>query len=465
MNTTHPPVCVPPYPTPQAGRAALAALIRNHSLLSALEALHAHMGDIFRLSLPNFRPVVLVGPEANRFVLVEARDRLLWRSDSDPVARLLRRGMLVQDGEAHDRLRSMMSPAFHRTMLDRYTGIIWECTAQACARWRSQATLDMLIEMRRITLQTLMQCLFDVNITPHLGRLWKPILHTLRYISPGPWLIWPGMPRPWYNSHIQRLDRYLYRLIASRRANSAHTRDDLLSIMVADQTMDDDLIRDQLLTMLIAGHDTSTALLSWALYLLGQHPAVLRRAQQEVHRELAGHGQDQAPTREQLSRLALLTQVINEALRLYPPIHTGNRRAGADLQFGQYYIPAGTRITFSIYLMHRHPMYWPRPHSFEPERFASSNRAHTAPYTFLPFGGGPRNCIGSGFAMLEARIVLAYILLHFELEPLSLPPGSVLKLKHAGAGHMGRPIHPHLGATLEPSPGVFMRVRRLDTGS
>jgi cytochrome P450 len=232
------------------------------------------------------------------------------------------------------------------------------------------------------------------------------------------------------------MDETLYRLIALRRKVGGGGQD-LLGLLVSTPGMEDGLIRDQLLTMLIAGHDTSTALLGWALYLLGKHPEAMEKATAEADAVL---GTD-PPTIESVACLDYLEKVMLEALRLYPPIHLGQRRAAQDLEFQGYRIPAGQRVVYSIYLTHRMPLYWPEPARFDPERFSPENARQRPHYTYLPFGGGPRNCIGLAFAQVEVKVVLARLLQRFELR---LEP---------------RKIHPHMGATLEPRPGVWMTVR------
>jgi cytochrome P450 len=201
--------------------------------------------------------------------------------------------------------------------------------------------------------------------------------------------------------------------------------------------MDDDLIRDQLLTMLIAGHDTSTALFAWTLYLLGEHPDAMRRVQEEVATVLDGA----APAPEHLNQLHYIELVTREALRLYPPIHIGNRKAIEDVHLEEGTIPVGSRVMYSIYLSHRDPAHWENPAGFDPERF---DRQPAMPaFTYVPFGGGPRNCIGATFAQIEANVVMARL---FQRVRLDLLPG--------------QKIHAHMGATLEPRPGVKMTVSK-----
>lgn len=300
----------------------------------------------------------------------------------------------------------------------------------------------MLVEMRRVALLILMGTLFGVEFQHDMGRLWRPILRSISYISPGFWVLWPRLPRWGYKRPLQNLNQYLYQVISSRRSSPGDS-DDWLTHLI-NNGLSDDLIRDQMLTMLIAGHDTSTALLAWSLYLLGRHPASLKLAQSEVDSILG----QQPPQADKLKDLDYLDQVIKESLRLYPPIHVGNRLVESAIEARGHVIPANTRVMYSIFLSHRDAALWPDADHFRPERFDRSKRSTQAPLTYVPFGGGPRNCIGAVFAQIEAKVILARILQSFHLELVS------------------QKIRPYMGATLEPRPGVHMRVtrRRLSNG-
>ena len=173
-----------PFPSGQSGRHALRALLGARSPLAALQAMHQDLGDVFRLPLPGFSPVVLVGPEAARFVLVEARGELRWRNDADPVTRLLRHGLLVEDGESHDALRRLMLPALHKRMLAGYVESMWQAAAQVSATWGDSTPRDMLVAARRMTLLILMEALYAVDFAPDLDRLWQPILAQLGISRP-----------------------------------------------------------------------------------------------------------------------------------------------------------------------------------------------------------------------------------------------------------------------------------------
>jgi cytochrome P450 len=294
----------------------------------------------------------------------------------------------------------------------------------------------MLIEMRRVALLILVGTLFRVDFMSDIDNLWSSILTMLKHISPGLWMFWANAPTGNAAPALHAVDQYLYDIIKERR-EEYDGGEDLLSGLIASG-MDDGLIRDQLLTMFIAGHDTSTALLAWTLYLLGKHPSVSARVRDEVDANLKG----EPHSIENTAQLRYLQCVIDETLRMYPPIHLGTRRILSDLQFQGYDLPEGKRANYSIYLTQRNPSYWPDPGVFNPARFLPENERGRQPYTYLPFGGGPRNCIGAAFAQVEAKIVIARLIQAFDF---TLDPTRV---------------HVYMGATLEPRPGVKMMVKR-----
>ncbi|MBK8823552.1 MAG: cytochrome P450 [Anaerolineales bacterium] len=199
---------------------------------------------------------------------------------------------------------------------------------------------------------------------------------------------------------------------------------DLLQHLI-DAGLTDKVIRDQMLTMMIAGHDTSTALLAWVFALLGQHPETNTQLLHEVDTQ---------------EKSALLDHVIKESLRLYPPIHIGNRRIAEEMDFDGNKVPKNERLFYSIYLTHRDPEIWENAEDFCPERFAHGRK--TPPMSYIPFGGGPRACIGAAFGQAEARIVMTRLLQTHTFE------------------FTGHKVHAHMGATLEPRPGVMMKVMR-----
>ncbi len=407
--------------SPEIGRQALYALSREKSPLGPLKVLAKHMGYFFQIPLPMFKPYVVSGPDAVRKVLVTERHKVLWRN-TDPVTELLGQGVLVVDGEEHDHYRRLMEPALHPSRLPEYSEIMIRQTDRVAAQWKDGETVDMLIESRKIALLIIMETLFSRDVWDDLPHIWKPILKSIEYISPGPWILWRNFPRFGFRKHLKELDKYLFEMIKKRRKEERGR--DLLQHLI-DAGLTDKIIRDQMLTMLIAGHDTSTALLAWTFALLGGHPDILSQVVQEV---------------DGSERSQLLDQVIKESLRLYPPIHLGNRQVKEEMDFDGNRIPKNERLFYSIYLTQRDPAVWENAEAFCPQRFTNGNK--TPPMSYIPFGGGPRVCIGAGFGQAEARVVMTQLLKKYTFEFTN----------HA--------IHAHMGATLEPRPGVMMKVTK-----
>lgn len=412
--------------TPELGRAALKSFLKEKSPLGPLRILARHLGYFFQIPLPMFKPYVVFGAQANKKVLVTERDKVLWRN-TDPVTDLLGQGVLIVDGEEHDHYRKLMEPALHASRLAGYTDLMISHTDKVSSQWRDGEIVDMLVESRKIALLIIMDTLFSKDVWDDLEKIWKPVLKSIEYISPGAWILWRNMPRFGFRKPLKLLDEYLYKIIEERRKKKEERFNDLLQHLI-DAGLTDKIIRDQMLTMLIAGHDTSTALLAWTFALLGQHP--------EIHQQVV----NEIDKTNDLERVPLLDNVIKESLRLYPPIHIGNRRIASEMDFDGNKIPKDERLFYSIYLTHHDENVWENAQAFCPERF--SNGKKPAGLSYVPFGGGPRVCIGATFGQVEARVVLAYLLKNFTFE------------------FTNHKIHPHMGATLEPRPGVMMKVKR-----
>ncbi|MBE0671902.1 MAG: cytochrome P450 [Anaerolineales bacterium] len=408
--------------SPETGRAALRALFKEKSPLGPLKVMAKHVGYFFQIPIPGFRPYVVFGPEAVRKVLVTEREKVLWRN-TDPVTDLLHRGVLVVDGEEHDQYRKLMEPPLHPARLADYTQMMIAQTDRVTSQWQEGKTVDMLIESRKIALLIIMQALFGKDVWDDLPKIWDPILKAIKYISPGGWIIWRKIPRPGFRKPLKELDDYLFRIIEERKRGEKG-RNDLLQHLI-DAGLTDKVIRDQMLTMMIAGHDTSTALLAWVFALLGQHPETHVQVNLEV---------------DTMEKSPLLDHVIKESLRLYPPIHIGNRRIAQEMDFNGNKVPKDERLFYSIYLTHRDPEIWENAEEFCPERFAHGRK--TPPMSYIPFGGGPRACIGAAFGQTEARVVMTHLLKTFTFK------------------FTNHPIHPHMGATLEPRPGVIMKIEK-----
>lgn len=201
---------------PEAGRAALRALFKERSPLGPLKVMAKRVGRFFQIPIPGFRPYVVFGPEANRKVLVTERDKALWRN-TDPVTDLLDRGVLIVDGEEHDRYRKLMEPSLHPATLPGYTDMMIRHTDRVTAEWRDGDVVDMLVENRRIALLIIMDALFSKDVWDDIPRIRTPILKAIEYISPGAWIIWRKIPRFGFRKPLRELDEYLFEIIADRR--------------------------------------------------------------------------------------------------------------------------------------------------------------------------------------------------------------------------------------------------------
>lgn len=402
-------------------------------LPEALQQAREALGDIFRLRLGRLDLVVVAHPAGLREALVEKRSAFSWRVEGEPIVRLLRQGLLVLDGAAHAYARRTMERSnLRRHFLPRLAALT-DSIERLTHPWVSGHTYDMLGEMRRIALVLFEEVYFSHDPTPELPKLWKPILALIKYIGPGPWLLW-GAGEPPLQA-LKVIDEHLYGLIRTRK-NAAEPSDDLLSHLL-EAYADESVIRDHLLTMLIAGHDTSTAALAWSLYELGRHP----EWQERLRREVQAYFGEMRPTPEQVSQLPLLDAFVREVLRLYPPIHAGNRRVVEPTDLLGYPLAPGQRVLLSYYLAHTHPAFWEEPLAFRPQRWIEGKKNES--FAYLPFSGGPRMCIGASFAQVELRWVLSLLLQKYRF---------FLREKR---------VYPYMGATLEPRPSLRMQVERL----
>jgi cytochrome P450 len=354
-------------------------------------------------------------------------------------------GLLTSEGEFWRRQRRLVQPAFHVQKLRGLAGTMARLTEEQIARWKSlpqgARTLDMHAEMTRLTFRIVGQTLCSSDVEGDAQAIGDAITAAMRFANEyvenvvriPTWLPLPKNIR--FHRAKTTLDALVYRLIEEHRANS--DRDgDLLSMLMAEtdegdgQGMTPKQLRDEVMTLVLAGFETTTNALTWTLYLLSKHPDIAHALQQESLEVLGGR----APTFEDLPRLELTERVLQESMRLYPPAWCLERAAVEDDELGGYTIPAGTTIAICPYVLHRNPSYWDDPQAFDPDRFLPERGAARSRFAYLPFGDGPRICIGKGFAMMEAKIVLAMFAGAFGLErgsehPVELDPGITLRPK------------------------------------
>jgi len=344
------------------------------------------------------------------------------------------RGLLTSEGEDWRRQRRIMAPSFDHRSLMSYAPAMTEAAAAVLARWNRRddgAPLDIAVEMMRLTLGIIARTMFSADADDVGPIVEQAVARYQREVRPGlldllnlpDW--WPRpSTRPW--SHIfDRLDEVIDRLMA-REAAAGGTSKDLLARLLeardADtgRAMDPREVRDQVVTIFMAGHETTALALTWTWYLLSQHPAEEAKLHAELERVLGGR----APGVEDLAQLRYTRMVLEESMRLYPPAHTISREALAEDEIEGHRVAKGSVVSIVPWVIHRHRLLWDRPEAFDPERFAPERAAQRPRFAYIPFGGGPRICIGAGFAMTEALIILAMLGQRYRLR---LAPGATVE--------------------------------------
>jgi cytochrome P450 len=348
--------------------------------------------------------------------------------------------LLTCNGEAWKRQRRMDQPAFHHQQIIGFAEQMTTATAAMIRSWRDRPVLDISSEMARLTYAIVGQTLFSFNTGEDAATVEKAMRVILPHVFGrlGKLFNWPGwVPTPanrrFYKS-LAEVDQVVYRIIDQhRRAQENGQPDtDLLAMLmrVRDSEtgtgLDDSQLRNETITFLLAGHETTANALTWTFYLISQHPEVERQLLVEITRVLGGR----TPTLADIPNLTHTRNVIQESMRLYPPIWIIERRVIQEDVIGGYTLPAGSAVVVSPYALHRHPAFWDRPDEFDPSRFQSP-----APAAYIPFGAGPRSCIGSEFAMLEAQLITAMVMQAFQLRlvpghPVEPLPDITLRAKH-----------------------------------
>jgi cytochrome P450 len=357
--------------------------------------------------------------------------------------RLLGEGLLTSEGEFHLRQRRLAQPAFHRQRIAAYAATMVEYSDRACDRWQAGETRDVAREMMRLTLAIAGKTLFDADVESEADEIGEALTTTFalfnRLTLPFAQLL-ERLPLPAtrrFQKARERLDATIYRIIDERRA-SGEDRGDLLSMLIAARDeegdgsgMTDEQLRDEAMTIFLAGHETTANALTWTWYLLSQHPDIEARFHAEVDEVLKGG----LPAAEDFPRLRYTEMVFAEAMRLYPPAWIIGRRALGDYRIDGYTIPARSILLMSQYVTHHDARFFPNPFRFDPERWAPEARESRPKFSYFPFGGGPRLCIGESFAWMEGALVLATIARRFRMRlapghPVEMQPLVTLRPKH-----------------------------------
>ena len=400
--------------------------------LERMSELFARYGDIYRVYAPGRKSYTYVihHPDDVKRVLVSNHKNYTKGVGLDRVKILLGNGIMTSEGEFWRRQRYMMQPMFHRRVITEFARVIDEANDRFIARWEAQAergeSVNVTDDMSALTLDIVLRAVFGRD------------LDRLSQESGGnPFAVVTREPAR--NLQFAYKFRSLGKLVAAlmrRRASEAEEHVDFLAMLMSardkdtgDAMSERELI-DEVMTLVVAGHETTASALNWTWYLLALHPQVESR----LHAEIDAAPISAAPSLARMEALPYTQQVVNEALRLYPPGWLLSRRAlGADVLAG-FEIPAGADVLLSPYLLHRHPRFWPEPDAFKPERFASENEAARPRFAYMPFAAGPRHCIGETFALYEMlmhlyKVARRYRLTYLPAEPVELEAQINLRTK------------------------------------
>ena len=413
----------------------------NRRLPEVLPAAYEKYGPIFRSTYFGQEVLYMVGPEANRFVLVNQRRKFSnyigWGTIFS-VVDMFGRGLLSMDGDEHDRDRKTMNPAFTISYMDRYLPLMQRLVREHVAKWAETGTIDIYNEARMLT--------FDIAAQGLTGLKAGEEVDLFRDIFVGILMV-PAFStseedfQQRLNTFHEQLRILLRPRIEERRRNPT---DDIFGLLVQARDsqgnyMSEEQIIAHINILLVAGHETSTSLIAWLMYLLTQHPAYTQRILDEQRAIL---GDKLEANLEEIKRMKVLENALSEAERMYPPVANGPRGVIEDFEFHGYHVPVGTMVFYSIVASHMLPSLFAEPTKFDPDRFASPREEHKKnPYALVGFGGGPRICIGINFAQVEIKALISHILRNYQIELVE-----------------GQNIQQEYGVTGSPINGILLRL-------
>lgn len=420
--------------------------------LAFISRIAQEYGTVARYRLGNVTFYQVNHPDGVQRVLQENNHNYIKGAMFDPFRKTFGEGLFMSEGATWLRQRRLMQPAFHRQRVAGFGNLMTEAGLRLADRWESAVLsgrpLDIASEMTHLTMEVVTRAMFNMAVQDEdnaISRAITVVLENVAYRFEVPFYPPVSIPTPRnrrYLAALQELDKIIYGIIAERRKEAPETPDLLSLLMEARDAdtgdgMSDKQLRDELLTIFIAGHETTATTLSWVWYALSTHPEIERRLRAELEQILAGR----VPTVADLPNLDYNRMVIEETMRLYPPAWITNRSSLAEDEICGYHIPARGVVALSPYVIHRHPDFWENPEGFDPERFNPERSAGRPRFAYFPFGGGPHQCIGQGFAMVEAQLVLATLAQRFRLHLLP-----------------GRPVAMKAMTTLRPADGLWMTV-------
>jgi cytochrome P450 len=408
-------------------------------------------GDVVHLRIGPHQGFLVNQPDAIRHVLQDNARNFHKSPLYDRLKVAVGNGLLTSEESYWLRQRRMAQPAFHRQRVGAMASVMAEAADELAARWAPIAArgepVDVVDEMMTVTQTIVLRTLLGSDLGPFAAKLGSAWSLVNEHIGQSFWSLgltdrWPTPKNRRFRRALSVLDAAVFHIIERRRQEAG--AGDLVSMLLAardeetGQMMTDRQLRDEVMTMLLAGHETTSLALAWTWYLISEHSDARERMEKELDRVLNGR----LPSFGDLGSLPYTRMVIEEAMRLYPPAWGFSRQAvGAD-NLGGYPLAAGWLVFIIPFVMHRHPAYWPDPERFEPERFSAEQTAARPKFVYIPFGAGPRQCIGNQFAIIEAHLILATLAQRYRLE---LVPG--------------HRVEPWPLITLRPRHGVRMRIR------
>jgi len=404
-------------------------------------------GDVIRFRFAGLNFYLLIHPDAIEYVLRGNHRNFSKDKGSHMLSGLVGQGLLTSEGDFWRRQRRLAQPAFQLDQIQRYSDFMVAFSKHMIDSWRPGETRDVHVDFMRLTLEIIGQTLFTTNVAGMADTVGECLEIVMRYYaSPIIWFPWlqrltwlPANRR--FRQAVDKLDKIIYESIQQRR-QSGEERNDLLGRLLAARdedgsAMSDLQLRDELITLFLAGHETTALALSYTFYLLANHPEVDARLAAEVEEVLGGR----LPTSADVPRLRYAEWVIKESMRLYPPAYSIGREALEDCEIAGFHVPKGTQISLFQWIVHRDPRWFDDPEAFRPERWDNDLAKRLPRCAYFPFGDGPRVCIGNQFAMMEAILVLTTVVQRFRL---TLVPGFKLKLMPS--------------VTMRPKHGVSMIV-------
>jgi cytochrome P450 len=418
-------VSTKPGKTPNASRAPgpKGGLIQgvmpefNRDTFAFIERCRRDYGDVVRMRFLYLTAHFLYHPAAIEYVLVtNAKNFIKSRSLRTPFfRRLVGNGLLTSEGEVWKRQRRLAQPAFHRQRISAYANVMVEYASRMIASWRAGETRDIHRDMMRLTLEVVVKTLFNTDVSEEADKVGQVLSQMAKPFASQATLKWildnrlPTSTHRSFNRAAREIDEIVYRLIAQRRS-SGSDEGDLLSMLLAahdedGSRMNDRQLRDEVMTIFLAGHETTALTLSWAWYLLAENP----EAEAKFHKELDEVLGQRLPTVDDLARLKFTEMIAKESMRLYPPAYALGREAIEECEIGGYRVPAGAQVFMFQWATQRDSRFFADPDAFRPQRWTEEFSNTLPKYAYFPFGGGPRACIGNYFAMMEIVMLLATI--------------------------------------------------------